>query len=343
MYYDGTKLLSMLDIDNYKPEIYICCGNRTAGKTTFFSRYLVNRYKKYHEKFCLIYRYSYELKDACDMFFNDIKYLFFKSDNMSAKPRCNGVFYELFYNSESCGYAISLNSADAIKKRSHLMSDVSNMFFDEFQSENNNYCLNEIDKLFSIHVSLARGHGKLSKRLPLFMCSNFVSLMNPYFVALSISDRLNNNTKFLRGEGFVLEFTYNEFASAAQSSSAFNRAFKSSKYYQYSCANVYLNDSISFIDNISEKTQYICTINYDNSLYSIKLTDSGLLYVDNKIDNSFPVKYSFRYIDHKENFKMLSHNSYHLELFKSYFNRGDCRFKNQLCKKMFFSLISSGY
>lgn len=77
MYYDGTKLLSMLDVNKKKPEVYICCGNRTAGKTTFFSRYLVNRYIKHKEKFCLIYRYSYELKDACDIFFNDIKFLFF--------------------------------------------------------------------------------------------------------------------------------------------------------------------------------------------------------------------------------------------------------------------------
>ena len=43
-YYDGTKLLSLKDIDGNIPEIYVCSGNNTAGKTTYFSRLLVNRF-----------------------------------------------------------------------------------------------------------------------------------------------------------------------------------------------------------------------------------------------------------------------------------------------------------
>lgn len=31
-YYDGTKLLSMTDLNGKKPEIFICTSNRTAGK-----------------------------------------------------------------------------------------------------------------------------------------------------------------------------------------------------------------------------------------------------------------------------------------------------------------------
>lgn len=42
--YDGTKLLSLNDIDGNRPEIYICTSNRSAGKTTWFNRYVVRRY-----------------------------------------------------------------------------------------------------------------------------------------------------------------------------------------------------------------------------------------------------------------------------------------------------------
>ena len=45
-YYDGTKLLSLLDINGKKPEIYICTSNRTGGKTTYFARLLVNHFLK---------------------------------------------------------------------------------------------------------------------------------------------------------------------------------------------------------------------------------------------------------------------------------------------------------
>ena len=40
-YYDGTKLLSLKDINGNVPEIYICTTNRTGGKTTYFGRLVV--------------------------------------------------------------------------------------------------------------------------------------------------------------------------------------------------------------------------------------------------------------------------------------------------------------
>ena len=67
-YYDGTKLLSLKDINGKKPEIYICTGNRTAGKTTYFNRFMVNGWLKRKEKFCLLYRFNYELANCAERF-----------------------------------------------------------------------------------------------------------------------------------------------------------------------------------------------------------------------------------------------------------------------------------
>ena len=50
-YYDGTKLLSMVDINGNKPEIYMCTTNRTGGKTTYFGRLCINRFLDKNEKF----------------------------------------------------------------------------------------------------------------------------------------------------------------------------------------------------------------------------------------------------------------------------------------------------
>ena len=68
-YYDGTKLLSMKDINGELPEIYMCTTNRTGGKTTYFSRLVVNKWRKGQGKFCLVYRYNYELDNCADKFF----------------------------------------------------------------------------------------------------------------------------------------------------------------------------------------------------------------------------------------------------------------------------------
>ena len=155
--YDGTKLLSMLDICGNKPEIYMCTTNRTGGKTTYFGRLCINRFLDKNEKFGLLYRYNYELDDIADKFYKDLGSLFFPSYTMASKRRAKGTFQELFLNEKSCGYALSLNNADQIKKYSHLFSDIQRMIFDEFQSETNHYCDNETKKFISIHTSIARG------------------------------------------------------------------------------------------------------------------------------------------------------------------------------------------
>ena len=63
-YYDGTKLLSLLDINGNRPEIYMVTTNRTGGKTTWFSSFLVRKFIKKQEKFMLLFRYNYELSDC---------------------------------------------------------------------------------------------------------------------------------------------------------------------------------------------------------------------------------------------------------------------------------------
>ena len=141
-YYNGAKLLSLKDINGEKPEIYICTTNRTGGKTTYFNRLAVNRFLKYQEKFCLLYRFNYELDSVADKFFKDIGNLFFKEYTMISKRQANGIYHELILIDSNdvphpCGYAITLNSADQIKKYSHLFSDVELIIFDEFQSETN--------------------------------------------------------------------------------------------------------------------------------------------------------------------------------------------------------------
>ena len=88
-YYDGTKLLSLMDINGNRPELYICTANRTAGKTTYFARLLVNRFRDKKEKFALIYRFNNELSDVSEKFFKDIKELFFPNLNMTAQSRAH--------------------------------------------------------------------------------------------------------------------------------------------------------------------------------------------------------------------------------------------------------------
>lgn len=340
-YYDGTKLLSMLDINGRKPEIYMCTTNRTGGKTTYFARLLVNRFLDKNEKFCLIYRYNYELDDCAQKFFKDINGLFFKGKTMTSKRKASGIFHELYLDDKSCGYAVSLNSADQLKKYSHLFSDVARMFFDEFQSETNHYCPDEIKKLLSIHTSVARGQGEQIRYVPVYMCANPVSIINPYYVEMGISERLNDSTKFLKGDGFVLEQGFVESASEAQKESGFNRAFSKNSYVAYSSQCVYLNDSVAFIEKPVGASRYLATLRYKGCDYAIReFAESGILYCDNRPDTSFKFKLTVTTDDHQINYVMLKRNDLFIANLRFFFERGCFRFKDLRCKEAVLKALS---
>lgn len=348
-YYDGTKLLSMKDLNGDKPEIYICTSNRTAGKTTYFARMLMNRFLKKGEKFCLVYRFDYELGGVDGKFFKDIGELFFQEYIMRTQPRAKGKYSELYlcdkFNEEdpgvNCGYAVTLNSADVIKRYSHMFSDVGSMWLDEFQSDTNKYCDSEIEKLISIHTSIARGQGKQVRYVPLYLTGNPVTLLNPYYVELGIAERLKTDTKFLRGIGFVLEQGYNKSAEQAQKESGFNRAFYQNKYIGFSAEGVYLNDSTAFIEKPTGVSRYICTLKYLGKEYALReYQEHGFIYCDNKPDTSFPTKLAVTTTDHNVNYVMLKANRRLLEIMRYFFNKGAFRFKNLQCKEVVLKALS---
>jgi len=346
-FYDGTKLLSLMDINGNRPEIYMVTSNRTAGKTTYFGRLLFNKFIKNKSKFMLIYRFNYELNNCADKFFKDIGQLFFPDYYMTSKSQAKGIYHELWVQKvgdelpELCGYAVSLNNVDQLKKFSHLFSDTDYMFMDEFQSETNHYCSDEVTKFISLHTSVARGNGKMVRYLPVYMCGNPVTILNPYYVEMDISTRLNKNTRFLRGEGFVLEQGYNEAASLAQKESGFNSAFKRNSYIAYAGEARYLEDDNNFIETVNGKSRYIGTIKYKDTLFGIRAFDDlGVIYCDKKPDNSYPYKLAVTTDDHQVNYLLLRQHDDFVVNMRFYFDHGCFRFRDLQCKEAILKMLS---
>ena len=341
IFYNGTKLLNTKDINGDTPGIYMCCGNRSAGKTTYFNRYVVNRFKKHKEKFMLLYRYKEELNGVAEKFFKDINGLFFQKDIMESEKRENGIYHNLYLNDNHCGYAAAINSADRLRKLSHFFSDTKRMLFDEFQSESNNYVPKEIIKFRSIYTTVARGQGEQIRNVPMIMLSNAVTLLNPYFQAFGISSRLQKNTKFLRGEGYVLEFTLNEHARDSMKESAFNRAFKDQKYLEFASENVYLDDNTAFIDTPKGNNRYMGTIVYEGVNYGLRAYDElGIIYVSDKFDATYPFKIAVTTEDHNINYVMLKKNDNFIVGLRWYFEKGCFRFKNLQSKQAILTALS---
>lgn len=345
-FYDGTKVLSIKDINGNQPEIVIVTTNRSAGKTTWFNRWFVKRFLNYKEKFCLLYRFNYELDGVADTFFKEIGSLFFEGYTMDYRKQSRGAYCDLYLRYKdndpaACGYAVALNSADILKRRSHMLSDTRRMLLDEFQSETNKYCPNEIMKFQSIHKSIARGGGKQNRFVPVYMLGNNVSALNPYYTAFGISSMLNKNTRFLRGNGIVVEQGFNESAFNAQNDSIFNNAFKNSDYQNYSNKGLYLNDNSAFVEKPKGKSEYIVTLKYNNKEYALReYYEDGVIFCDENVDSTFLNKISVTTDDHDINYIMLNRYSNLLSMLRFYFEKGCFRFKNLACKEAVLSALA---
>ena len=333
VFYDGTKLLSSKDINGNVPEIFMCTANNNAGKTTYFSRLLVNRFLDKKAKFMLVNRFTYELDDCAGKFFKEINHLFFQDYTLTSVKKAMGSYHELYLNDIACGYAVALNSVDALKKYSHYFNDTACMFFDEFQSETDHYCTKEVEKFRALHKLVARGQGEMVRYVPVYMCGNEITILNPYYVSMGISTRLNRETKILKGDGFVLEQGFNEAASNAQERSAFNRAFGDDAYNRFTKGGMYLNDSYNFVEKPKGNSKYLATIKFKGKDYAIReFAEQGIIYCDDKADVTFPFKISITTDDHQVNYVMLKRNDIFFANMRFFFEKGCFRFKDLRCK-----------
>lgn len=340
-FYDGTKLLSLKDIRKKTPEIFISTSNRSAGKTTYFNKLAFNRWLQGKGQFMLLYRFNYELTDVDRKYFGDIHDMFFSSYELKAHRIAKGKIMELTVDDKTAGYAVCLNDADTVKKFSHMFKNVTCIIFDEFQSETDKYCPLEITKFISIHQSVARGGGKQSRYVPVYMIGNFVSILNPYYVSLGISKRLQEDTKYMRGVSWVMEQCYNESASIALQESAFNQAFGDSAYMRYSTQKVYLNDNKAFVEKLKGERGYFATMIINGKAFAIhEHYETGYMYVNNNVDNKFPLRITASVNEHDCTTRMIARGSSMVFTMRQYFDNGMFRFKDIECKQATLQLLA---
>lgn len=340
-YYNPSKLLSLKDLEGKTPEIFICTTNRSAGKTTAFTKLLIDNFIENGKKFIVLYRFKNELKGCSNKIFSSVKELFYPDYSMYEKSEGDGAFVRLFLEknnaSEHCGYACAINTADKLKRYSNELSDACVMFYDEFMSETNIYAPREVEKFISLHTSIARGGGSQCKYLPVYLCGNCVTLLNPYYCALGVFERLRKDTKYLRGKGWVLEQGFNEYAAEASRNSAFNIAFSGSDYIAYSTENIYLRDSEKLIGKPPGKSRYVCSIISNKGNFSIREYD-GVMYVCSSCDMNYPIRYTLESESLAGGERLLSDSF--INIMRNYFRHGKFIFENQTCKNIIFKFLS---
>lgn len=340
-YYNGNKLLSLKDLNGKRPSIYICAGNRTAGKTFYFKRLMVRRWLSGKiRKFALFVRFEKEMVGATFSFWADVGPIAFPKHSMTQRAIMSGLFYEILIDGRPAGYIIALNDPQRVKTNSALFSDIDEWFFDEFMSETGKYCPDEKRKLDSVLMSIGRGGSKGShtRYVRGYMCSNNVNLFNPYYIAWDICGRLQNRTKYMRGDGWVLEQTFNAEAARAVAET-FSTADKD--MIKYATKNEYLIDNNRFVEKLPGAKICIAILRNEKKEFGVWTTiDSSKVYVSPKYDPACSVVMSFSDADHFGGSYLLERSSPAVKNLRDCYNRGIVYFASGAARYAFITALA---
>lgn len=254
-----STLLNTKDLDREMPEIFIACSNRSAGKTYNATWAIIHGILTgYIDQIIILCKSKNRAKNVALGCFDAVLRDHYSEYTIVEEPCPSGDYFTLHLKRSvdygdgpieeltPMGFTIPLNTADNLKVYSALFRDVNIILMDEFQG---NYCPDEVNKFTNLHTTVARGEaGSASRYLPVLLLSNSMSIENPYFVELGITGKLQSNTHWLRGRGFVLERFVNEFSASQQRESRFNVAFAKNKQIRSNIDNTWLNDDFACIE-----------------------------------------------------------------------------------------------
>lgn len=344
IFYDGSKLISITDINGEKPGIFAVDGNRSDGKTTWFIRMLINRFKRGKiRKFMIVKRFKYQLPNTDEKIFKLVHEKWFQHDKMTSIKREGGQYYELLLNNKPCGYVVDVNSAFTLKDISQFFADTDAIFMDEFQSLS--YADDEIKKFHTLYTSVARGINEPVRYVPVYMCCNHVSSLNPYYKAWGVCEKVDTIKRgFIKGDGFVIERDFNEHVAELQKESPVNRAFKNSEVYEHTINNTSFIDNFNFVEKLKVKRfDYICNVIVDGTTISlIRVYDTpGInFYFSENVNLNCKTNFVVKSNDHTADTFLLKRNIIFLNSLKNQFDHGFIRFSSLEVKEKAFEFLT---
>lgn len=348
-YYNGNALLSQSDKNGNVPGIYMSNTNRSAGKTSFYQLLLLECFLHFNEQFVLISRTKAEM-EAPETMFENIIDTYYRGYILHSKNYVKGVAKAIYFDKKICGFAICLKDRSKIKKYSSIFANVWNILFDEMQSEDGKYLDDEVEAFESILASIGRGDGAQMRDIRVYMCSNNISIMNPYFLNFEIYKYINDNMDYngeaiyVKGKGWVAEFDFNEAAADAMRTNTVLSSFNSD-YKSVTQSVSFLVKSSSFIEeHMSGKSIYLYTLIFRGKYIGVrKYSNKGIIYMTDSYDPSCKDVVALSDADHNELTIQLRNSTFYFQVLRDAYSIGKLRFQCLEIKNIMIKLLGIDY
>lgn len=263
---------------SYNAVINIIAGARGLGKTWGAKERALRAAIKRGEQFIYLRRYKEELKTARATFLADIEYKFPDHDF-----RVNGWAVELAPAKtrdekkrqwKIAGYFLSLSTAQSVKSAS--FEKVTTIIFDEFIIEKGafHYLKDEVTVLLNFYNTVDRWQDKTT----VFMLSNSVSIMNPYFLAWKISpDETRKEIISLRNNFIVCHFPDAKNFQSEVNATRFGQFIQGTEYADYAVGNEFRDNGKSLVEQKDPDARYRFTLETSKGSFSIWMNNKTLM------------------------------------------------------------------
>ena len=320
---------SISDLLSHNALFSFVVGERGTGKTFQFKEWSIRDFIKNKNQFVYVRRYKTEFKDITN-FFDDIM---FKFPNHKFEIK-GGKF---FIDDEIAGFYIALSTA--ITKKSVAYPNVTKIGFDEFILEKStiHYLPNEINAFLGLYETIAR-----DRDVRCVFMANSVTILNPYFLFFGINPNKEKRFSKYKNNEIVVELTDLQEFKKHKKETRFGQIIEGTDFARYSIDNEFIDDNYEFIEQKTKNCYYLATFYFKKSTIGLWCDNkTGIVYASNKIDESYPIKYTLTTDDHKPNMMMLSNaiSSSRIRAIRKCYEFGSMRFESLQIKNTMFEIF----
>lgn len=294
IFYNPNPILSRNSLFNF------VLGARGVGKTYGFKKYCIEQAINKGKQFVYLRRYKTELGNKkLATFFNDLN-----EKDCPYKDKCKvskGIFY---YGDKVIGYALPLSTY--ISNKSVVLNEVYNIIFDEFIIDKGSYHYlpNEVETFLEFYFTIARFDSNANMRnVRVFFLANAMSSTNPYFVYWNVKVKPGEFGIQKINDQILVEINSNEaYTEAIKETNAF-KVIEGTRYANYAFSSTFLRDNYNLVTEKPDKMKYYFTLYYETDkalgIYWNPIT--GMLYVTDKPNYEYPIKFSVSIEAHQMN------------------------------------------
>lgn len=305
-------------------------GERGTGKTYQFKDWAISDFINNGSEFVYVRRYKSEFKDI-NNFFSDISKKYPDHEFLVK----GGKFY---IDGKIAGYYIPLSVA--ITKKSVAYPKVNKIGFDEFILEKSalRYLPNEVTSFLGLYETIARDR----ENVRCMFMANSVTLINPYFLYFNLQpNRKNRFYKYKNGD-LIVELTDLEEFKEHKKQTRFAKIVEDTEFSRYAIDGEFIDDNYDFIEEKSKTSSYMMTLNYNNNKIGVWADyKTGLLYITNKVDETYPFNYALTSTDLKPNMLLLTnkYSTNKINILTKMYETSSIRYETLKLKSITFEIL----